>query len=228
MKTGKGYIRLFLIIIVFLDMMGFSVIFPIIPDLMEYYLHPAENGTGLISEWILRNHASAIIVLGGIITSLWAFLQFLSAPVWGRISDRVGRKKVLIITAAGLSISYLLWACATTLPLFIAHRVLGGIMAGNIGVAFAAMADISSAKERTQEMGLMGAAAGIGMIVGPVLGGFLSAESIRSVITSIPHMHPFSAAALASTILFAFNALMMTQFPETITAQTKHSARPAP
>ena len=215
MGYPKVRIRVFLVLIVFLDLIGFSVIFPIIPDLMEFYVVPLERGSGGLSSWIAGHHQSAVVVLGGIASSLWAFLQFLSAPIWGRISDRIGRKKVLFITAAGLSVSYLIWVFADTLPLFIVHRIIGGIMAGNIGVAYAAMADITDEKERTQEMGLMGAAAGTGMIIGPVLGGLLSAGMIRDAVSAVPFLHPFSAAAAASAALFALNAFLMKGFPET-------------
>jgi len=226
MTQNSAYTKIMLIMIVFVDMMGFSVLFPIIPDLMEYYMSKIESASGmtgfvvpLINIEIIRQ--DAIIILGGIVSSLWAFLQFIMLPVWGRISDRYGRKIVLITTAIGLSIAYMIWTFAVNLPMFILYRVIGGIMAGNIGVAYAAMADITSLKDRTKNMGLLGAAGGIGMIIGPVISGLLSSKEIQNIISDYSFLHPFSICSMASSLFFILSTLLILNFEETANINPK-------
>jgi MFS family permease len=98
--------------------------------------------------------------------------QMIAAPAWGRLSDRFGRKPVLVVGLLGASLSYIAVAFSTSIAEMGAARFVGGLMAGNIGAAFAAAADLSDERTRARNMGLIGAAFGFGFIIGPALGGF--------------------------------------------------------
>ncbi|MDH5657455.1 MAG: MFS transporter, partial [Spirochaetia bacterium] len=233
-KTNK----VLLIQILLLDLIGFSLIFPLVPDLLEYYLNQAE--THSIDGWFTglkdflyvllptdrRNEEDLIIILGGILASLYSFLQFLLSPTWGRLSDRIGRRPVLIFTSIGLSLSYLIWAFSSSFTAFVLSRILGGIFAGNLGVATASMADMTEAKDRTKSMGLLGAAFGIGFIIGPVIGGISSLWKLNEIYPEMAAFHPFTACALISFFLAVASALRnYTSFQETISEQSKAEDR---
>lgn len=213
-----------LILMVLIDHAAYTVIFPIIPELMVFYLksyfHVGIKGSSeLVIGGFTLTLSDLSVILGGAITSLWAILQFFSAPFWGRLSDRMGRRKILTFCALSLSAAHVIWGFATSLPLFILYRVLGGIMGGNVSAAHAAMADITAPEERTRHMGLLGAAGGIGMILGPVIGGLLGHPAMQNAAGAVPFLHPFSLCAFASAALFAVNALFIARMPETLSRQ---------
>ncbi len=212
------YSRIQLVIIIFIDMMAFTVILPVMPDLMNYYSTRTgfltSIGTFMNVSETLR--ASRVVILGGFMISLWAFVQFFSMPLWGRLSDRTGRKKILIFTAAGQIIANIIWTFAVSLPVFLVYRIIGGMMSGNISVAYAAMADLTTKKERTKYMGLLGAAGGIGMIAGPVLGGSLTHPAVAELFAKFIYLHPFSACGMVSALLFSLNTILMIWFRETL------------
>ncbi|MCB1164869.1 MAG: MFS transporter [Leptospiraceae bacterium] len=215
-----------LLLILLLDLIGFSLIFPLVPDLLEFYLKGAPAHS--LDSWLIpltdffrqllpaerQSQPELIILLGGILASVYSFLQFLLSPVWGRISDSLGRRPVLLITSTGLAFSYILWAISQSFTLFILSRVVGGIMSGNIGVASAAMADQSSRSGRTSAMGLVGAAFGVGFIIGPVVGGSLASVRLDLWAPDAAHFHPFTACAIGSFILSISSALLNLFFLE--------------
>src|SRR5690606_6383522 len=96
--------------------------------------------------------------------------QFVFAPFWGATSDRIGRRRALVLTVAGTAFSYLLWVVSGSFWLFVAARMLGGVFGGNISVATAAVADVTTREERAKAMGLVGAAFGLGLVTGPAIG----------------------------------------------------------
>ena len=225
--------KILLIQILLLDLIGFSLIFPLVPDLLEFYLENARNHS--IDSWLIplkdllhlilpedRNtETDLIIILGGIIASLYSFLQFLFSPYWGRLSDKLGRRPVLIITSLGLSLSYLLWAFSTTFTGFVISRILGGFFAGNLGVATASMADMTEPKDRTKSMGLLGAAFGVGFIIGPMIGGISSLWKLDEMLPEFVFLHPFSGCAIISFFLSILSAVRnVTSFKETITQKS--------
>lgn len=219
-----------LLFILILDLMGFTLIFPLVPDLLTFYVHSSHHAIDAylpgVIDWLLQfapgigtTEEREIILLGGILASLYALLQFFLAPFWGRLSDRIGRRPVLLMTSLGLGMAYLIWGFSTTFTLFLASRILAGIMAGNMGVATAAMADLSTEEGRTRSMGLVGAAFGVGFIVGPALGGLLSTYDMSTVPGSF---HPFSAAAFVSVALSLLSALLNYFFlTETLPAEMR-------
>ena len=212
--------KLLLLIIILLDLVGFSLIFPLVPDLLEHYLVNSANHR--IDQWLLPLFSSIvefiaqkidnpeeqrIIIFGGILSSVYSILQFLVAPFWGRLSDRVGRRKILIISSGGLAVSYLIWFFSSSFTSFFISRILGGMMAGNLGVASAAMADMTSTKERTRDLGMVGAAIGIGFIIGPALGGLAARVNFTEIFHDVKMFHPYSFCSLISVCLSGGSAI---------------------
>jgi len=145
---------LILFLIVFIDLVGFGIIIPLLPFFGE--------------------HFSASPAMVGFLMASYSLTQFIAAPFWGRVSDRIGRRPVLLITLAGASVSYVLLGFSNSLLMLFAARGLGGFMAGNISAAFAYVADITTPENRAKGMGVIGAAFGLGFIAGPAIGGILA------------------------------------------------------
>ena len=205
---------------VFIDLVGFSIIFPLFPSMLQWYL-PLEGGAGPLSAFValvdrLAPQASggpegflAMVFFGGVLGSLYSLLQFVASPIWGRISDRHGRRRVLLVTIGGTCASYLLWAFSGQFVLLLLSRFLGGIMAGNLSVATAAIADVTARESRSKGMALIGVAFGLGFIVGPVIGGMSSLLDLTGVWPGALHfgLNPFSVPALAAALLALVNLL---------------------
>jgi len=147
-----------------LDMLALGMIIPVLPLLIEQF----EGG----------DTASAARMIG-VFGMLWASMQFLAAPVLGALSDRFGRRPVVLVSNFGLGLDYIVMALAPSPGWLMAGRVISGVTSASIVTAFAYVADISSPDKRAKSFGLMGAAFGIGFIIGPALGGVLSAISPR-------------------------------------------------
>ena len=144
---------LVLFVTIFVDLVGFGIVIPILP------IYADELG------------ASGFMI--GLITGIFAFMQFLFAPFWGNLSDRIGRRPVLLISIGMMSASYLLFAYADSIFTLLLSRVLAGIGAANISTANAFISDISKPEKRAKNFGIVGAAFGLGFIFGPPLGGVL-------------------------------------------------------
>lgn len=213
--TGLGVICL----AVFLDLVGFSILFPLFADLMVYY-----GDSGLLQRlmswvaiWLPEAGADQRAALfGGILLGLYSVLQFIAAPLWGRLSDRIGRRRVLLITVAGNTLGYLLWIVADSFLLLVLSRLICGLSAGNISVASAAVADVTTQENRTKGMGFLGMAFGFGFLFGPVIGG-LSASSIDGLMPSGGlAWNPFSLAATVAAGLSLVNVIWIwRRFAET-------------
>lgn len=147
---------LLLFAVVLLDMIGFGIVIPILP-----FITPGLGGS---------DFDIALII------SIYAVFATLVAPLWGRLSDRIGRKPVLMLCTVGAAAAYLLLAFASELWMIYVARALAGLMAGNFPVASAMMADVTPPAERARGMGMVGAAFGLGLVLGPVLGGLLAGE----------------------------------------------------
>jgi MFS transporter, DHA1 family, tetracycline resistance protein len=144
---------------VFIDLVGFGIVVPLVP--------------------IYSRHYGAHGVTIGIIIASFSAMQFLFSPIWGRLSDRYGRRPILLISTAGAAASYVLFALSSglqnttaALSLMLISRIFAGICGGNITVAQAYIADITPPEQRTKKMGLIGMAFGLGFIFGPAIGGF--------------------------------------------------------
>jgi MFS family permease len=151
MKRAPAYLVL---LTVFIDLLGFGIIIPLLPF---YALHFG---------------ASAIVI--GLLTSSYSLMQFLFVPFWGRLSDRIGRRPIILMSVTGSFISYLIFGFADSLAVLFVSRVLAGFMGANISTAQAYIADSTSFEERAKYMGLIGAAFGVGFMLGPFIGGIMS------------------------------------------------------
>ena len=192
--------------IVFLDMVGFGILIPVIPLLLAdpsspYYILSSTTSVQTGYELL------------GLLLATFSLMQFLAAPILGQLSDRFGRKKLLAFSVAGSCIAYALFGTGiiyASLPLLFFARGLDGLTGGNISIAQAAVADITSPENRAKNFGLVGAAFGLGFIIGPFLGGKLSDPAIVSWFSAST---PFFVAALVS---FVEAALIVFVLPETI------------
>ena len=174
-----------LVAVLVVAMTGFGVFLPIFP-----FLALSTGASATAVTWALGAYS-----LG----------QFLTAPLWGRLSDRVGRKPVLLIGLLGSVASYLLLSRAETILEMGGARLLGGLMAGNVGAAFAAAADLADDRTRARNMGLLGAAVGFGFIAGPALGAFLIGPSPdRAGFARICEVAAMFATAAALVALLFF------------------------
>jgi len=181
---------IFILLTVVLDSMGIGLIMPVMPDLIQ----SLEGGDlGQAALW------------GGVLATIFAVMQFLFGPTIGSISDRFGRRPVLLIALVVMSFDYVLMAVAGTIWLLVIGRIIGGITAATQSTASAYMADISKPEDKAANFGLIGAAFGIGFVIGPMLGGILAEYGTRA---------PFWAAAVLAGAngIFGYFAL-----PETVT-----------
>ncbi|MDX1961453.1 MAG: MFS transporter [Leptospiraceae bacterium] len=219
MNTRKN--RFILFLTVFIDMLGFSVIFPIFPELLEYFSN--SKADPVLSAFLNLAHFLSgseeisevfIVLFGGLLGSIYAVLQFIFAPIWGKISDRKGRKPILIFTTLGSVLGYLVWFLSKDFSLFVLSRVITGAMGGNISVASASMADSTTQATRAKGMGMIGAGIGLGFILGPSFGGILS----RFKFVELGFSHTiFPYVALTALIFATVNlTLMIFVFKETL------------
>ncbi len=153
----------------------------------------------------------------GLLFSSYSLTQLLCAPLLGRLSDRLGRRPVLLASIAGSAVCYVIFALAPSYAVLLLARALSGVAAANYAIAQAYMADVSSPQERSKAMGLVGAAFGLGFVLGPALGGIL--EQLGSVLPALarlgPRLVPFAAAALSTlNLLIAFFSLPESLSPE--------------
>jgi MFS family permease len=214
----------------FLDLVGFSIIFPLFPSLAKHYLEvDSENFfLKLIFESVnsLLNYGgqstgstTSIVLFGGALGALYSFLQFVAAPIWGGISDRIGRRPVLLISVAGLAFSYLLWIFSGSFTLLIIARLIGGIMGGNISTATAVIADVTDTQNRSRGMAFVGIAFAMGFILGPAMGGLLSMVDLSEMYPSLKAwgINPFSLPAIVAFVLSSFNFFyLLKSFKETL------------
>ncbi|MEM6887291.1 MAG: TCR/Tet family MFS transporter [Pseudomonadota bacterium] len=186
MRAGLAFILLTVLV----DAMGIGLMIPVLPDLLQEV-----RGGSL---------ASAAI-WGGVLSTVFAMMQFVFGPVLGGLSDRYGRKPILLTSLVIMAADYLVMALAGSIWLLLAGRVVGGITAATQSTAYAYIADVSDPQSRAANFGLIGAAFGLGFVLGPLLGGLLAELGTRA---------PFYAAA----ILAAMNAIFgMIFLRETVT-----------
>src|SRR6266566_3292302 len=178
---------------VFIDLVGFGIVIPVLP----FY---AEGS---------RFNATPRTV--GLLFASYSLMQLIFAPILGRLSDKYGRRPVLLISIIGTGIGFLILGFATTLWMLFLGRILDGISGGNISTAQAYIADITTKEDRAKGMGLVGAAFGLGFIFGPAIGGILSRWGI-----AVPFL-------FAAGLCFANATLLYFTLPETVTAE--HPAR---
>ncbi len=175
----------FIFITVVLDMVGFGVIIPVFPQLILQLQGGDMAG------------AAAIF---GILGTAFALMQFIFAPVQGALSDRYGRRPVVLLSNLGLGIDYIVMALAPSIPILFIGRLISGATSASFSISGAYVADVTPPEKRAARFGLLGVAFGIGFIIGPALGGFLGAIDIRA---------PFWASAALSFANFLYGLLIL-------------------
>lgn len=220
----------------YIDLIGFSIIFPLGPDLLEHYLK-LEGRSGLLGALLAQTDALARsagienyapVLFGGLISSFFSILQFVFAPFWGAVSDRRGRRGVLLMTVAGTALGYLVWVFSGSFWLFLLSRIVSGAFSGNLSVATAAVADVTSREERSKAMGLVGAAFGLGLVTGPTLGAFAVRWDLPAAFPSLARfgLNPFSGPALVAFGLCVINFFWISaRFKETLSDSARAGAR---
>ena len=224
--SGLGVIFL----VLFVDLVGFSIVFPLFGHMLEYY---TAHDRGLLG-WAMA-HVDAwfpdatpwqrAALFGGLIGACYSGLQFLAAPFWGRLSDRIGRRPVLLVSCAGNTLAYLIWIFADDFSVLLVSRLLAGMMTGNVSAANAAVADISTPETRARGMGILGMAFGLGFILGPAIGG-ISYELLPR-IDQLPFLaamgaNEFSTPALVAFLLGAWNlGWIALRFRETLPVERR-------
>lgn len=219
--SGSKRARLAIFLTVFVDLLGFGIVIPILP---LYAKGIAANP----SPWMASlNQALHLQDPGafwaGVAFVSFSVMQFIATPLLGRLSDRVGRKPVLWISLLGSALGYLVLALTGRFEWVLAARILDGITGGNISVAQAAMADTSTPEERSKALGMIGAAFGLGFVLGPALAGLLSGSAFGADLLASRGWHlPFFAAAALSLLA---SMLVLTAMPETLTPEVRERAR---
>lgn len=186
----------FIFVTLFLDVLGIGLLIPILPKLVEQL----SGG----------NVASASATFGAL-AALYSAMQFLCSPALGSLSDRFGRRPVILLSLLGSGLDYLLLAWAPTLPWFFLGRIVSGITGASITAASAYIADVSPPEKRAQNFGLIGAAFGLGFITGPVLGGVLGNVGLRV---------PFYVAAGLTLLNWLYGLLVL---PESLPADQRRA-----
>ena len=185
----------FIMMVVLIDMLAVGIIVPVLPMMVgRFTTDPAEQ-----SAWY------------GVVTLSYALAQFVGAPLLGALSDRFGRRPVLLLGFFGLAINFFTTALATSIAMLVASRVIGGVMQANAAVANAYVADITPAEQRARRFGLIGAMFGIGFILGPVLGGLLGGIDLRL---------PFFVAGGLALLNLAYGWFVL---PESLATQNRQA-----
>jgi MFS transporter, DHA1 family, tetracycline resistance protein len=186
-----------LFLIVFINLVGFGIVLPVFP---------------FFGNMVQASPAQTTLAMAA-----YSLGQFIGAPVWGKLSDRYGRRPILIASLAGAVVSYLVLAHASDIWTLGFSRLFAGLMAGNIAAAFAYVGDITTPESRPRAMGMIGAAFGLGFIFGPFFGGLMAGDN--------PDLHDFAVIGYASaaiTALAAFLAWIL--LPESLTAERRRQA----
>ena len=191
---------------IFVDMLGYGILIPVVPQLLgdensSFSVLPA--GMSIDTGYILL----------GFLVAAYPLMQFIATPILGQLSDKFGRKKILAIALTGTCLSYIAFAIGVltrNIPLLFAARAFDGLTGGNISVAQAAIADISTPETRTRNFGFIGAAFGLGLIIGPYLGGKLSDPEL------VHWFNPATPFWFAAGLSFINVCSVLFLFPETL------------
>ena len=193
---GRAAMR-FILLVVLIDMLAGGIIVPVLPVRVGQFTQDAAEQ----ARWY------------GVVALSYALAQFVAAPVLGALSDRYGRRPVLLLGFTGLALNFFATAMATTAWMLVASRIVGGIMQANAAVANAYVADITPPSERARRFGLVGAMFGIGFILGPVLGGLLGGIDLRL---------PFFVAGTLALVNLVYGYFVL---PESLSPSQRHAVQ---
>jgi MFS transporter, DHA1 family, tetracycline resistance protein len=184
----------FIFITLLIDITGWGIIIPVIPKLIKE---------------LIQGDISEAAKYGGWLTFAYAITQFVFAPLIGNLSDQFGRRPILLLSLLGFSLDYLLLAFSPTITWLFVGRIIAGITGASITTASAYIADVSTSENRAKNFGMIGAAFGLGFIIGPVIGGFLGQYGSRV---------PFYAAAVLCLLNFLYGYFIL---PESLTLENR-------
>lgn len=195
---------IFILVMVALDMVAFGIIAPVLPDLIRQF----EGG----------DFARASDLTGYLLL-VWNVMQFIFSPILGALSDRFGRRTIILLSCFGLGVDYVVMALAPNLSWLFLGRVVSGITASNIPTAYAYITDVTPPEKRAKPFGLISAAFGLGFVIGPAVGGYLGNFNLRA---------PFWAAAILSLVNSLYGFFML---PESLPKERRaksawHMANP--
>ena len=205
-KNSTRYQIWILMLVILVDMIGIGIIIPFITYMVDDLSEPGEK----IGMWVAALMAA------------YALAQFIFSPFWGSLSDRIGRRPVLMIGLMGNTIAMIIFGLSNTLMMALFARLIGGLFNANVSVTRAYIADITEPKDVAKNQGLLGVAFGVGFSLGPVIGGFLSSPAEWTWTTAfqstIFETYPYLLPCLLSPLL-SFSGLIMaiTFLPETRT-----------
>ncbi|MCH2114737.1 MAG: TCR/Tet family MFS transporter [Pirellulales bacterium] len=188
----------FIFITILVDVIGIGIILPVIPTLIQ---NLTGEGLGDAARW------------GGWLMASYAIVQFVFAPILGELSDKYGRRPVLLVSLFGLGLDYIFHALAPTIGWLFVGRILAGITGASHTVATAYIADISTKKNKASNFGMVGAAWGLGFIIGPVVGGYFSQWGVQV---------PFFVAAGVTLLNFAYGLVLV---PESLPQEKRRAVR---
>lgn len=191
-KAAMGFIFITLLI----DVTGLGIIIPVFPELIGQL---TGGNISQVSQW------------GGVLTVIYAVMQFFCAPIIGNLSDKYGRRPVLLTSLIGFGIDYLFMAIAPTIWWLFVSRVIAGVTGASITTASAYIADVSTAETRAKNFGLIGAAFGLGFIIGPLIGGVFSSFGLRV---------PFIVAAVLCLLNATYGFFVL---PESLSKENRRS-----
>jgi MFS transporter, DHA1 family, tetracycline resistance protein len=193
MKNSKPALG-FIFITILIDVIGFGIIIPVLPELIRTMVHGTMSDAARYGGWLLF---------------AYAIMQFVFSPVFGNLSDKYGRRPILLISLFGFGIDYLFLAFAPTIFWLFIGRLIAGITGASFTTATAYIADISTPEKRAQNFGMLGAAFGLGFIIGPALGGLLSHWGLRA---------PFIAAAVLTLLNWLYGYFIL---PESLSMENR-------
>ncbi|XP_060690615.1 major facilitator superfamily domain-containing protein 10 [Hemiscyllium ocellatum] len=184
---GSSHIITIVFLMLLIDLLGFTLILPLLPSILEYYGKTDHDGiyqslqhsvvwfADMIGVPSVRKYNS--VLFGGLIGSMFSVLQFLVSPVTGAASDHFGRRPLMMLTTVGLIASYALWAFSQNFGIFLLSRIVGGISKGNVSLSTAIIADLPSPRARSKGMAMIGVAFSLGFTIGPMIGAYFASST---------------------------------------------------
>ncbi|KAG9068304.1 hypothetical protein KI688_010570 [Linnemannia hyalina] len=225
-----------------LDILAFTIILPLFPRLLQFYRDSEHGDQASLLAWSLSrltefqsaiglNDAKSpssssikrppkmdIVLLGGALGSLFSVLQFIASPIIGKLSDILGRRRVLLISMLGNLISCAVWLFSSTFELFVLSRIIGGLSEGNVQLSIAMISDITTPATRSKGLAMVGIAFAIAFTVGPALGAYFANKDLVAAWPGLAQygLHPFSGSALLALVLLTVESLYLyARLPET-------------
>ncbi|KNC99675.1 uncharacterized protein SPPG_05058 [Spizellomyces punctatus DAOM BR117] len=223
-----------------IDILAFTIILPLFPRLLEHYEQvdgANESSTYFRMRTVIQSFRDMlgvsgsrldIILFGGALGSLFSFLQFISSPIIGRLSDKYGRRSVLLLSMLGNGVSMLLWIFSGSFTTFVWSRIIGGLTEGNVQMSIAMISDVTTPETRSRGLALVGIAFSLGFTVGPPLGAYFTSFDLIELIPALEGLpiNRYSSPALFAFILIVIETIYLgVSLPETINFRSSSDKR---